>query len=113
MRDTTRERLQAELAELEAEISSIEGQGDYYLSAWVSKCKPSGKAQAYPRVQSRIAQFKGKKVLHIKQSESIVVYQERCDRGQRIGRLQKRAERIEAKLNASSNAAQALMGAQP
>ncbi|MBE9033311.1 hypothetical protein IQ266_26615 [filamentous cyanobacterium LEGE 11480] len=99
MRDSTRSRLETELAELEAAISRIEAQGDYYLQAWVSGSKPSGKAQSYPRVQSRIAQFDGKKVRHIKKSESIDEYQGRCARGQQLGKLQKQADRISTKLN--------------
>ncbi|MBE9033015.1 hypothetical protein IQ266_25085 [filamentous cyanobacterium LEGE 11480] len=98
MREATRERLRSELAEVESQISMLEGQGEYYLAAWISFSKPSGKSQAYPRVQSRFAQFRGKKVLHIRRSEAIADYQERCDRGQRIGKLRKQAARLAVKL---------------
>ncbi|MBE9031809.1 hypothetical protein IQ266_18910 [filamentous cyanobacterium LEGE 11480] len=98
MRDSTRDRLQTELAELEAAISSIEAQGTFYLQAWVSDSQPSGRAQSYPRVQSRIAQFDGKKIRHIRQGENVAEFVAACDRGQRIGKLRKRADRIAAKL---------------
>ena len=87
-----------ELAQLEAEIRALQAAGEYYRQAWVSTVKPSGKAQAYPRIQSRLPQFGGKKVRHIRKGEDLSAIAAACARGQKIGQLEKRAARLRAKL---------------
>ncbi len=98
MRDATRQRIEADLVQIESRISAIKAQGDYWLQAWISDSQPSGKKQAYPRVQSRLPQFGGKKVRHIRLGESVDEFQLMCDRGQRIGKLMKQREQIMARL---------------
>jgi hypothetical protein len=99
MRDSTRTQLETGLSQIEAQIRSIEAQGDYFLQSWVGGSKPSGKNKSYPRVQSRLPQFGGKKVRHICQGESVADWVEKCDRGQRIGKLIKRREQMMARLD--------------
>ncbi|NJM47508.1 MAG: hypothetical protein HC860_16205 [Alkalinema sp. RU_4_3] len=99
MRESTRQQIQAELNQLEAQIKAIEAEGDYFLQAWVSSSKPSERKQTYPRVQSRLPQFGGKKVRHIRQDESVADWVAMCDRGQKIGRLVKRREQLAARLD--------------
>jgi hypothetical protein len=99
MRDTTRARVETELSATEAQIKAIEAEGDYLLQSWVGGSKPSGKKKSYPRVQSRLPQFEGKKVRHICQGESVAEWEARCDRGQRIGKLIKRRGQMMARLD--------------
>jgi hypothetical protein len=94
MRPATRQRIEAELTQIEAQIKQIESEGDYLLQAWVGDSQPSGKRKAYPRVQSRLPQFGGKKVRHIRIGESIAAFEAMCDRGQQIGKLSKRREAL-------------------
>jgi phage I-like protein len=100
MKPTTRAAIEAQIDTLRSEVAAIKKQGSYYLDAWISNSKPSGKKQSYPRVQSRIRQFGGKKVRHIRQNESVATFAARCYRGQRIGKLQKAIDRLEEKLMA-------------
>lgn len=93
MRQQTRIAIESELTSLQAGIEELK-LTEYYLEAWVSDSKPTGKNKSYPRVQSRISQFGGKKIRHIKQNESVQMFQAMCDRGQKIGKLQKSIDRL-------------------
>jgi hypothetical protein len=99
MREQTRSAIEAEITTLQAEIETLKSQGEYYLEAWVSGSKPSGKNKSYPRVQSRIAQFGGAKVRHIRQDESVPMFQAMCDRGQQIGKAMKAIDRLQKRLD--------------
>jgi hypothetical protein len=99
MREQTRSAIEAEILRLRAAIEKLKSEGEYYLEAWVSDSKPSGKNKSYPRVQSRIAQFGGKKVRHIRQDESIAIFQAMCDCGQKIGKFQKAIDRLQKRLD--------------
>lgn len=92
--------IETEILRLQAEIEKLKSDGDYYLEAWVSDSKPSGKNKSYPRVQSRIAQFGGKKVRHIRQDEPVAMFQAMCDRGQKICKAMKAIDRLQKRLNA-------------
>lgn len=94
MRELTRVAIETEILSLQAAIEKLKSEGEYYLEAWVSDSKPSGKNKSYPRVQSRIAQFGGKKVRHIRQDESIAMFEAMCDCGQKLGKLQKAVDRL-------------------
>jgi hypothetical protein len=100
MREQTRSTFEAEITILQAEIETLKSQGEYYLESWVSDSKPSGKNRSYPRVQSRISQFGGKKVRHIRQNESVPMFQAMCDRGQKIGKALKVIDRLQKLLEA-------------
>jgi hypothetical protein len=99
MRETTRARIETDLSELAVQIGVIKAEGDYLLQSWVGGSKPSGKRKSYPRVQSRLPQFGGKKVRHICQGESVAEWEAKCDRGQRIGKLIKQREQMMARLD--------------
>ena len=94
MREQTRTTIETEILRLQAAIEKLKSEGEYYLEAWVSDSKPSGKNKSYPRVQSRLSQFGGKKVRHIRQDESIAMFQAMCDCGQKIGKSQKTIDRL-------------------
>jgi hypothetical protein len=99
MRDQTRSAIEAEISTLQAEIEKLKSEGEYFLESWISGSKPSGKNKSYPRVQSRLSQFGGAKVRHIRQDESVPMFQAMCDRGQQIGKLQKAIDRLQKRLN--------------
>jgi predicted homoserine dehydrogenase-like protein len=98
MRTTTRQRIESELVQIENQIKAIESEGNYLLQAWICEVKPSGKKQAYARIQSRLPQFGGKKTRHIRKGESVADWLDACDRGQRIGKLRKQQEKLKAHL---------------
>ena len=98
MRTTTRQRIESELVQIETQISAIESEGNYLLQAWICEVKPSGKKESYPRIQSRLPQFGGKKVRHIRKDESVADWLDACDRGQRIGKLMKQRDKLKAHL---------------
>ena len=100
MKPSTRAAIEANLEALYDQITALKAQGKYYLEAWISGSKPSGKTKSYPRVQSRLRQFGGKKVRHIRQNESVAEFAAMCDRGQKIGKLQKEVDRLQKRLNA-------------
>ena len=99
MREQTRMTIETEVTRLQAEIEKLKSEGDYYLEAWVSDSKPSGKNKSYLRVQSRVSQFGGKKIRHIRQDESIAMFQAMCDRGQKIGKTEKAIARLQKRLD--------------
>ena len=99
MREKTRTELETDLTRIQAEIDELKSLGDYYLQSWVSKSIPQGKNIAYPRVQSRLRQFDGKRVRHIRKNESIAYFEACCDRGQKIGKLQRAIDRLNECLN--------------
>ena len=99
MRPSTEAKLEIQIAQLEMQITELRSEGDCLLQAWVSSAKPSGKAKSYPRVQSRLPQFGGKKVRHIGVGESIADWEAKCDRGQRLGKLIKQRDRLVQRLH--------------
>lgn len=98
MKPSTRKAIEAEIDSLYSTIAALKRKGPYYLEAWIAGSKPGGKNKSYPRVQSRIPQFGGKKVRHIRQSESVAEFAAMCDRGQQIGKRQKAIDRLEKRL---------------
>ena len=98
MRDKTRTELETDLVRIQTAIDELKASGDYYLQSWVSTAIPQGKKIAYPRVQSRLRQFDGKRVRHIRKEESIAYFQACCDRGQKIGQLQRAIDRLNKRL---------------
>jgi hypothetical protein len=98
MRPATEAKLQIQIGQIEMQITELRSEGDCLLQAWVSKATPSGKMQSYPRVQSRLPQFGGKKVRHIRQGECVADWVDACDRGQRLGKLIKSRDRLVERL---------------
>jgi hypothetical protein len=71
----------------------------YLMDCWICYVAPAGRAVAYPRVQSRRPQFKGKKVLHLGRYKSVADYQARIDRGRRIKKIQTQLQKYAKPLN--------------
>jgi hypothetical protein len=73
--------------ELQAELAGLLKQ-PYLMDCWISYVAPAGRSVAYPRVQSRRKQFRGKKVMHLGRNKKVSDYQARIDRGRRIKTIQ-------------------------
>jgi hypothetical protein len=73
--------------ELLAELGELLKQ-PYLLDCWICYVAPAGRDVAYPRIQSRLKQFKGKRVMHLGRYKSVADYQARIDRGRRIKKIQ-------------------------
>jgi hypothetical protein len=98
MRLATEAKLQIQIGQIEMQITELRSEGDCLLQSWICEVKPSGKMQSYPRVQSRLPQFGGKKVRHIGRGECVADWANACDRGQRLGKLIKLRDRLAARL---------------
>lgn len=65
----------------------------YLMDCWICYVAPAGRDVAYPRIQSRRKQFKGKKVKHLGRYKSVEDYQAQIDRGRRIKQIQKQLKK--------------------
>lgn len=114
MRDWVRARLLRNLAELEQELQGLEGRQkdapESVIEGWVGTSKARGtagrpsQAKNYWTVRSYEPrpQWGGKKQRHIpvKQPELLAAYRDACDRGQRLRKLRKQRDRLQARLDA-------------
>jgi Mg2+ and Co2+ transporter CorA len=94
---TSSQQIETQLAQIEAQIEELQS-SDFLLDAWVAHSRPAGKVHSYPRLQSRTAQFDGKKTRYLRR-ESVTEFQAACDRGRQLKRLTKLRDRLRAAIS--------------